>query len=197
MSPHKIKMIGISGPTCSGKSTICEKICKKIDSLHIKMDYFYKDRIYHPKVKNWHNHEVLDCYKLDVFLDALKKLKKGGDIETPVYKRSHGKQIRTEQKVARPIILVDGMLTFVDKEINKLFDYRIFLDISEKEQLRRRLEREPDLDLGYFHQVITPMYEKYKDNILKKVDVVVDANRPKNEVEKEVFGLVIGFINQS
>ena len=52
----------------------------------------------------------------------------GQAIEMPVYDFSTHSRKRDGSRVAKPVILVEGILIFVEKELRDLFDMKIFVD---------------------------------------------------------------------
>lgn len=187
MKTKDIYLIGIAGPSCSGKSSLCELLEKEYKNVaHIKLDDFFKDIdefsiIY----KKWENWEVPASLKFDEFYNVLIKLRSGKKVTTPIYSRKIGKIVG--KKVLKPtkIIVVEGFLLFHQERIRKIFDLKIFLRVSEKHQLARRIKRQKDFDVEYFHKVIVPMYKKYGKDASAHADYIINADRPLKYIKKD------------
>jgi uridine kinase len=181
-----IYLIGIAGPSCTGKSSLCELVAKEYKNVtHIKLDDFFKDIDEFSIYMKWRNWDVPINLKFDELYDALIKLKNGKKTIIPIYSRKIGKMIGKRMVKPTKIIVVEGFLLFHNERIRKLFNLKVFLRISEKRQLARRIKRQKDFDTEYFHQVIIPMYKKYGEDNLVYADYVLNADKSLKYVKKD------------
>ena len=87
----KVKLIGIAGPSASGKTTFSKKIgialkSKGIESIVICMDDYAKNRVDSPKDENGkYDFECIEALRIDEFNKDLLKLLKGEEIERCVF----------------------------------------------------------------------------------------------------------------
>ena len=125
--------IGIAGPPCAGKSTLCTALSKeRSDITHVSMEDFYKDTGSAPFYKGHRNLDSPKSIEFSALKATLDKLRDGKEISVPVYSKNHSTQIGT--KIVRPskVLLVDGFLLFWHKRIRDMLDLKIYIDIDFK-----------------------------------------------------------------
>lgn len=178
----KIKpiIIGVSGRSCSGKSTVIKELEEKYKGkfLHINQDKFFK-----VKADNWERPGAL---RFDKLIEAIKLLKDGKDAFIPTHRwtENFDREVKPHK-----IIIVEGYLLFVDKELNKLFDKKIWVDVSDVNLLYRRLKKFNDINqIDYAMNVVIPESKKYEEIQRKEADITIDGNKSKEEIIKEIEG---------
>lgn len=195
MKPY---LIGLSGPSCSGKSRLADELEKQLGIKRFRMDAFYKNADECPKdstgERNW---ELPESYYLDEMFSALQQLKAGKSIQTPVYKRQESKRMGTEWFDPAPIILAEGLQLFADPRVRSLFDLLIWLDIPEAVALARRIERQPDYRMEYHEQVLVPALRTFMLPQKKFANRVLDGSCPFDEVLKEMMDVCNDINKQS
>jgi uridine kinase len=83
----------------------------------------------------------------------------------------------------KKLIIVDGFLIFTVKELSNLFDYKIFIDVSDVNILYRRLIRDGGMgQINAIYDVVIPVSKEYKQMQKDNADLVIDGDRPKEEV---------------
>jgi len=171
-------IVGVCGRSCSGKSTVVKELEKKYEGefLRINQDKFFK-----AKSDNW---EVPDALRLDRLIYSIKKLKQGEPTHIP----SHGWTENFDRLVEpHKVIIVEGYLLFVDKELNKLFDKKIWVDVSDQNILWRRILRDENTEsTNYIMDVVIPESKKYEDLQKKEADIIIDGNKSPEEMINEI-----------
>ena len=177
-------LIGIAGGTGSGKSTFSERIQARFpeEILVLYRDNYYKPYAEIPfeeRVKL--NYDCPEAFDNLLFRRDLESLKRGETIEGPVYDYTHYIRLpETQTLVARPIILVEGILIFDDPTIRELFDLRIFVDTDADVRILRRMKRDV-LERGrsiesiesQYLQTVKPMHERYVEPLKKYAHLIV------------------------
>jgi len=129
--------------------------------------------------------EHTDCIAFDRLVDDLRSLKSGKDtairVETP-WMPQGDIEISCEDMRTKKLIIVDGFLTFAVEELIDLFDYRIFIHASDVNVLYRRQMRNGVEQINYIHDVVIPVSKEYEQMQKDNADVVIDGDRPKDEV---------------
>ncbi|MBS3108465.1 AAA family ATPase [Candidatus Woesearchaeota archaeon] len=171
-------IIGVCGRSCSGKSTVIKELEEKYKGkfLHINQDKFFKI-----KVDNWERPEAL---RFDKLIEAIKLLKNGENAFIPTHRwtENFDREVKPHK-----VVIVEGYLLFVNPELNKLFDKRIWVDVSDINLLYRRLKRFNDLSqLDYTMNSVIPESKKYENIQRKHADIIIDGNKSKEEIIKEV-----------
>tara|TARA_R110000824_G_scaffold4308_4_gene20694 strand:+ start:5331 stop:5957 length:627 start_codon:yes stop_codon:yes gene_type:complete len=140
------KAIGISGGSCSGKSTLTQKIYEKLgpDQCVIlpQDDYFFGlgDA---PEGKGGPNFDHPDAVDFDQLCKQLAQLKSGQAIDRPLYDfPTHMPKVETRRTEPRPVILIDGILILQHKPLRDLLDLGIFVECDSETRFARRLERD-------------------------------------------------------
>lgn len=89
------------------------------------------------------NFDHPDSLENELMIAHLEKLRQGETIAVPVY--DFARYIRTgevKQIEPKPIILVEGILIFVDKQLREMMDIKIYVDAPADLRFIRRLQRD-------------------------------------------------------
>ncbi|MBU0959599.1 MAG: hypothetical protein KKB31_06645, partial [Nanoarchaeota archaeon] len=86
-----MKIIGICGPSNSGKSTLCEELEKKYNIARIELDHYLKNIEEIPMLGDYHNWELPENHKFEDLIKNIKDLKEGKTIIHPIYDFKKGK----------------------------------------------------------------------------------------------------------
>ena len=138
-------VIGIAGGTGSGKTTVANAIVNRVGEERIAFlshDAYYRDFVDLPKdILDGKNFDHPDSLESELLVRHLKALKQGMVVEMPVYDfKVHRRSAETRRVEPRKVILVDGILIYVEPELRKLFDVKIFVDTDSDVRLIRRIE---------------------------------------------------------
>jgi uridine kinase len=195
------KLILIGGGSASGKTYILNKVLKNIPKekvAHISLDDYYKDFSVLPleeRVKVNYDHPKAFDWKLMV--NQLTDLKNGKLIEKPIYDFViHGRSKQTEIVEPKELIIVEGIMALVNKDLRSLGDLSVFITASRERRLTRRIERDMkergrtyESIIEQYFSTVLPMYEEiiapseyYADLIIrndgyttKSIDVLVSV----------------------
>lgn len=147
-NPDKRILIGISGESASGKTTICNTIKRETEKLDMPVeilsaDNYFRDISASIKEKGSFDNLLASGYDVDspdnfdmeqLYLDLLQ-LSSGEDVKIPQY-LVNGTGIsvpRAIQKKSQKIIVVEGMATMYGK-VADLFDIKFFVDTAPEIQ---------------------------------------------------------------
>ena len=137
-SGYKIKIVLISGPSSSGKTTSCYKLAMYLASFGltpkvISMDNFFKERSDTPKKPNGeYDFESLDALDLKLFNKTLKDLLDGKKVKMPTFDFYSGeKKFKDEMILAKTdILLIEGIHALNPKllpDIPREYKYKVYL----------------------------------------------------------------------
>jgi uridine kinase len=140
-------VIGLAGGTGSGKTSVSNKILERLDKDHIVVlqhDSYYKDiERFGGLTPDKINFDHPDSLETDLLIQHLQQLCDGKTIYQPIYNfATHRRVIETKQITPKDIIIVDGILIFVEKRLRELMDIKIFVDTDADERLIRRIQRD-------------------------------------------------------
>lgn len=187
---EKAMLIGIAGGTGSGKSTFAEGLKELFTNevTIIAYDNYYKpqdDITFEERLKT--NYDCPDALDTELLIEQLGILRGGDAIDIPVYDFCiHTRKKETERIDPRPIIIVDGILTFHDERLRSMFDLKIFADADADERILRRLrrdvnERGRDIDgvIKQYVDTVKIMHGIYVEPTKKYADIVVNGGMNK------------------
>ena len=178
-------IIGIAGGTGSGKTTVAKKIAQALPQASVAfldMDGYYRNFAHLPMDErreiNWDHPEAFD---LDLFVSHLEQLARGEPVEKPVYDfTTHLRSSRTERITPADVIVVDGILLFVDERVRALCDVKVFVDADPDIRLVRRIQRdmsERDRPLEEILQqyltTVRPMQQQFVEPSKRNADIIL------------------------
>ncbi|MDP2965013.1 MAG: uridine kinase [Pelolinea sp.] len=139
--------IGVAGGTGSGKTTVANVILERVGKQRIA--YLPHDAYYRelgnlpPDQKAAMNFDHPDSLETELMIKHIEQLKLGNPIEIPIYDFStHSRTDRTIRVEPQPVIIVEGILLFADKNLRDLLDVKIFVDTDPDIRFIRRLQRD-------------------------------------------------------
>lgn len=178
-------LIGIAGGTGSGKSTVANEIFSSIpmgNICMIRQDSYYKDQSsLTPEERVKINYDHPDAFDTALLIKHLKMLINGESINIPVYDFSiFNRTDKTEKVNPCPIIIVEGLMILVEKEIRDLLDIKIFVDTDADLRIVRRIKRDIEergrtLDsviMQYINSV-RPMHLEFIEPTKRHADIIV------------------------
>ncbi|WP_130807195.1 uridine kinase [Senegalia massiliensis] len=140
-------LIGITGGTGSGKSTVAQAIFNSLPKeniLIIEQDSYYKDQShlnFNERTKTNYDHPL--AFDNDLFIEHLQSLMNKNTIEKPIYDfEKHNRKNTTIRVESRDIIIVEGIMILEDERIRDLLDIKIFVDTDSDVRIIRRILRD-------------------------------------------------------
>jgi len=184
--------LGVAGGTGSGKTTVARKILEAVGRDRIaflEQDSYYRDIEWEsPEQVERHNFDHPQSLDNELLVEHLRRLKAGHAIEVPLYDFvTHRRKVETRRVEPRPVILLEGILLFVEPELRDLLDFKVYVDTASDIRLMRRLrrdlrERGRDLDdvLRQYRDTVRPMHLEFVEPSKRWADVIIPeggANR--------------------
>lgn len=178
-------LIGITGGTGSGKSTIADEIYSSFSDECIAMiqqDMYYKDQSHltmEERVKTNYDHPR--AFDNDLMVEHLKALINGDSIEKPIYDfAQHNRSKETVTVESKRIIIVEGILVLEDQRIRNLLDIKVYVDTDADIRILRRLVRDIDergrtVDsvIEQYLSVVRPMHMQFIEPTKRNADIIV------------------------
>lgn len=188
---EKPYFIGIAGPSGAGKSVFCRLMQSNFEGVsRLKFDDFFKDIDDMPKVESWVKWDDPISIKWDELVKAATDLKTGNYAIVPHYSRKDDKMIGEKCVFSSKIVLVDGFMSLYDKRLRDLLDLKIFFNLSEDSQVKRRKIRQPWVEDGYLHNVMLPGARKFIMPTIEHADFVVNAELSPQCVADYCIGII-------
>jgi uridine kinase len=140
-------IIGVAGGTGSGKTTVALEILERVGAKHVAYiphDAYYRDHSHMPlEERSQVNYDHPDSLETELLVEQLKELRAGRAINIPVYDfTTHTRTSETRQVGPAPVILVEGILVFVETKLREIFDVRLYVDTDADVRFIRRLRRD-------------------------------------------------------
>ncbi len=183
--PHPPVVIGIAGGTGSGKTTVSNAILSQVGEEHIAViphDAYYRDRVSLPMaLRDSLNFDHPDSLDTDLMIRHLDQLKAGQHIQLPVYDFTiHARSDKTLRIDPQPVILVEGILIFVEPALRAMFDMKIFVDTDADIRFIRRLQRDvaergrtPQSVIQQYLSTVRPMHLEFVEPSKRYADVII------------------------
>jgi len=182
---NKPVVIGVSGGTGSGKSTVAKAIFKSLPDeniLILEQDAYYKDQsnlTYDERVKTNYDHPL--AFDTDLLIEHLKQLCEHKCIEKPIYNFSiHNREEKTVRIQPKEIIIIEGIMILEDARLRNLMDIKIFVDTDADVRIIRRItrdinERGRTLEsvIEQYLTTVKPAHEQFIEPTKKYADIII------------------------
>jgi uridine kinase len=197
-------LIGITGGTGSGKSTIAKEIYSRFSENCIAMieqDSYYKDQSnlsFEERVKTNYDHP--DAFDTALLVKHLKQLIEGKSIEKPIYDfEMHNRKKETIKVESREIVIVEGILILQEPELRSLLDIKIYVDTDADVRIIRRIirdmnERGRTLNsvINQYLNVVRPMHMQFIEPSKRYADIII----PEGGHNKVAIDILVANIKQ-
>ena len=145
-----------------------------------------------------------NAFDTEFLIRQLKQLKNGESVECPVYDYTiHNRSKNTITIVPTPIIIVEGILIFENKELCDLMDIRIFVDTDADLRIIRRikrdvLERARSLEsvTNQYMDTVKPMHEQYVEPSKRNANIIIPENSYNQPAMEMIKHYISSFLNQ-
>ncbi len=178
-------VIGIAGGSGSGKTTVAQTILSRVGRDRIAFlqhDSYYKDLSGLPPLQRSEiNFDHPDSLESDLLIRHIASLRDGQPVAVPVYDFSTDRRTdKTFTVEPRRVILVEGILIFVEPELRKMFDVKIFVDTDADLRFIRRLERDitergrsTESVIKQYQSTVRPMHLEFVEPSKRYADVII------------------------
>jgi uridine kinase len=189
--------IGVAGGTGSGKTTVANVILERVGKKQISYlphDAYYRDfGNLPPDQKAAKNFDHPDSLETELMIEHIRQLKRGKPVEIPVYDFStNSRTEKTTRVEPRPVIIVEGILLFADKELRELLDIKIFVDTDPDIRFIRRLQRDitergrtTESVIQQYLKTVRPMHLDFVEPSKRYANVIIPEGG-LNEVAMEM-----------
>lgn len=197
-------LIGITGGTGSGKSTVANEIYKSFSEdciAMIEQDSYYKEQsflTFEERIKTNYDHP--NAFDTQLLVQHLKKLLNGESIYKPIYDfKQHNRKAETIKVNPKDIIIVEGILVLQDLELRNLLDIKIYVDTDDDVRIIRRILRDinergrtiESVIIQYL-EVVKPMHTQFIDPTKKYADIII----PEGGQNKVAIDIMVSKIKQ-
>jgi len=198
--PEKPFVIGIAGPSGSGKSALARALGARLDSPPLlALDDYYRDRsALPPEEREKINFDHPEAIEAGLLLRDLGRLLQGGSISPPSYDFStHSRRPGRRKVTPAAFLLVEGLHVLYWQELRALLDLKIYVHAPQETCLQRRLERDQTLRnrapasiRRQFWDNVLPMGRRFVFPTRCQADLVVNGEDPLEDEVDSILKLL-------
>lgn len=177
-------LIGVAGGTCSGKTTVSERLTELAGSEHlalIKLDSYYISRNEQPiEQRQLANYDHPDEFDWQLLNDHIAALAAGATVPVPIY--DYAAYTRSDEvRWVQPsrIVVVEGILVLYDPALRERFDLKVYVDTDADIRLIRRLQRDvaergrtTESIITQYLATVRPSHEQFIEPSKRHADVI-------------------------
>lgn len=178
-------IIGIAGGSGSGKTTLASSILNAIGEKRIALlphDAYYRnqgDKTFEERLLVNYDHP--DSLETELLIKHLQALKRGEVVDLPVYDfKQHTRSSATVQIQPKPLILVEGILIFVEPKLRNQCSMKLFVDTDQDICFIRRLLRDVtergrtvESVIDQYLRTVRPSYIEFVEPTKRFADVII------------------------
>ena len=180
-----MKIIGIAGGTGSGKTTVVKKIVEALPPHFVAvvpLDSYYNDTSHMTEEERRAiNFDHPDAFDWKLLVKQVEMLRKGIAVDQPT--DSYLKCNREKETVhvePKPVIIIEGIMTLLNKQLRDMMDLKIFVDTDSDERLIRNIQRDcvergrtVEMVIDRYQKVLKPMHEQFIEPTKKFADLII------------------------
>lgn len=186
------RIILVGGGSSSGKSFVTQEVLKNVGEENVTrmtMDDYYLDQADIPLVDRYKvNYDHPKAFDWPLMRKQIRALKEGLPIEKPVYDFVHLTRSNQIEVVApKKVIIVEGIMALVDKQVRNLGDLRVFIQAGAERRFLRRIIRDAKERGRSFENIVTqyfntvqPMYDEIVKPSSEYADLIINNDGVKN-----------------
>lgn len=177
-------IVGVVGGSGSGKTTVAHAIAESVEggAVVLDQDAYYRD-LAHLSLEERRriNFDHPDSIDTGLFVAHLEALAAGEPVDKPTYDfAAHTRAAETVRIEPGRVVVVDGILLFVDPRLRRMFDLRIYVDVADDVRFIRRLlrdltERGRSLEsiIEQYLDTVRPMHLEFVEPSRRHADVII------------------------
>lgn len=201
-------VIGVAGGTGSGKTTVSRRIWEAVGReriAYIQHDNYYKDQSHlTPEDRALTNYDHPDSLETSLMVAHLRELRAGRPVDIPVYDFSVHNRSKTTMRInPAKVVLVEGILIFVEPALRELMDMRIFVDTDADIRFIRRLRRDMiergrtlDSVVKQYLATVRPMHMEFVEPSKRYADVIVPQGGDNRVAMEMITSRIQALLNE-
>lgn len=185
MAISRPMLIGVTGGSGSGKTTVSQDIIKRLKGESVVMipqDAYYRDQSEKSMTERRKtNYDHPDSLDNDLLITQLKQLLNRQAIDQPVY--DYTNHTRSSEKVRvepADVIILEGVLLFTESNLRDLLDIKVYVDTDDDLRFIRRMQRDivergrtVDSVVNQYLETVKPMYHQFVEPTKRYADIIL------------------------
>jgi uridine kinase len=192
-------LIGVSGGSASGKTSLCKAIHDSLgpeDCSMIPVDSFYKNLTSEELLNvSDYNFDHPNAFDFSELQQSLTGLLLNNEVEIPIYDYvNYSRTGKTLTIKPTKIVIIEGIMALYDKEVRSMFDLKIFVHTDDDERLARRIERDTRTrgrdvfsTISWYRKFVKPAFDDFIAPVMKYADIII----PRGVENKVALDLLI------
>ncbi len=191
-------LVGVAGPSCSGKTTLARALAAAADgAVIVPMDAYYRDLSgLTAEEQERHNYDEPGALDLALLRDHLRALAAGRGVDIPVYDfATHTRTGETVRVEPARVVILEGLFALSDPIIRGMLNTRVYVAAPDQMCLERRLSRDTrergrtaEEVRRQYAATVRPMCDLHVAPARRLADLVVDGGQPIEESVAIVMG---------
>jgi uridine kinase len=192
--------IGIAGGTGSGKTTVARALADGLPRSSVAVvdhDAYYRDRAdldFEERARLNYDHP--DALDNDLLVQHLAELRAGRSVDVPIYDFvAHARRAERRRVDPARVIIVEGILVFVEERVRRLLDIKLFVDTDADLRVFRRIRRDLERRGRTFNSIreqyyasVRPMHLEYVEPSKRWADLII----PEGGENRIALDLILG-----
>lgn len=196
------RIIGITGGSGSGKTTIVRKISEIVeDFAFIPQDNYYRSAEFVSNANiNAFNFDHPSAFDSDLIVEHLQELRAGRPIAMPQYDFVHHRR-RDDTVGIEPgkLVILEGIMIFFEPRIRELIDLKIYVDTPDDIRFIRRLSRDihergrtVQSVIDQYMQTVRPGHYEFIEPTKAYADLIV----PEGGQNQKALEVLVSFMRE-
>ena len=199
---NNVTIIGIAGGTGSGKTTVVRKIVEALPPHYVAvvpLDSYYNDTTeMTDEDRKAINFDHPDAFDWKLLIKQVNELRHGNAVEQPTYSYLLCNRLpETVHVEPKPVIIIEGIMTLINKRLRDMMDLKIFVDCDSDERLIRNIQRDivergrtVSMVVDRYLEVLKPMHEQFIEPTKRFTDVII----PQGGENVKGIGMLTNYI---
>ena len=199
---NNVTIIGIAGGTGSGKTTVVRKIVEALPPHYVAvvpLDSYYNDTTeMTDEDRKAINFDHPDAFDWKLLIKQVNELRHGNAVEQPTFSYLLCNRVpETVHVEPKPVIIIEGIMTLINKRLRDMMDLKIFVDCDSDERLIRNIQRDivergrtVSMVVDRYLEVLKPMHEQFIEPTKRFADVII----PQGGENVKGIGMLTNYI---
>lgn len=200
MKPY---LIGIAGPSCSGKSEVSRRLARILRAPMAALDCYYRDLKHVPLeervITNFDAPESLDAELIEAHVRLLRD---GVAVDQPTYDFAcHVRAEAVHHIPAAKYVILEGLFALYWPAVREMLDFKVYITADHETCLARRIFRDvrergrtEESVRAQYEATVRPMADLHLAPTMLYADVVLPGVAP---VKQAVYSILLQIAERS